>query len=133
MTQAIASYGRFNGRTGEATALAVGNVDGCDYCRAAHTLSAIRAGFEQNQTIGNTAGGIDFDDTLAALLAMAREVAGEVGDVSDANRKCALAAGWSEHELVEAFGHLDANLFTDDFNHYARPELDVPAASAASR
>lgn len=133
MSQAIATHASFDARTREAIALAVGNVDGCDYCQAAHTLSAIKAGFEQDQTIAIRAGEIDFDDKLAALLAVVREAACEVGDVSDATWKNALEAGWTEHELGEAFAHLAANLFTNYFNHYARTELDVPAAPPLTR
>ncbi len=75
MSQAIATHASFDACTREAIALAVGNVDGCDYCQATHTLSAITAGFEQDQTIAIRAGEVDFDDKLAALLAVVREAA----------------------------------------------------------
>lgn len=126
--EAIAAHGSFDARTREAIALAVGNVDGCDYCQAAHTLSARKAGFDQAQTLAIRAGAVDFDDKLAALLAVVREAAAEVGDVSDGTWKAALNAGWSDTDLAEAFAHLAANLFTNYFNHYARTELDVPPA-----
>jgi len=103
-------------------------VDGCDYCQAAHTLSAKKAGFSEEQTIAFRRGKVDFDDKLATLVAVVREAAGEVGDVSDVTWKAALEAGWSERELTEAFAHLAANLFTNYFNHYARTDLDVPVA-----
>jgi hypothetical protein len=65
---------------------------------------------------------------LAALLAVVREAAGNVGDVSDVTWKTALEAGWSDRQLTEAFAYLAVNLFTNYFNHYARTDLDVPSA-----
>ncbi len=73
-------------------------------------------------------GEVSFDDRLAALLAVLREAAGNVGHVSDQTWNTARAAGWSEQELGEAFAHLAGNLFTNFFNHYARTDLDVPPA-----
>jgi AhpD family alkylhydroperoxidase len=130
ISEAIAKHGSFDPRTREAIALAVGNVDGCDYCQAAHTRSAIAAGFDQAQTVAVRAATIDFDDKLAALLDVVREIAGSVGDVADSTWAAALAAGWSEQELGETFAHVALNLFTNYFNHYARTELDMPAAPA---
>jgi AhpD family alkylhydroperoxidase len=128
MAQAISEHGTFDARTREALALAVGNTDGCDYCQAAHTVSATRAGFDTAQTVAIRAGRVDFDDKLAALLAVVREAAGEVGDVSDATWNAALDAGWTAEQLSETFAHLAVNLFTNYFNHYARTDLDVPPA-----
>jgi AhpD family alkylhydroperoxidase len=125
---AIAAHGTFDARTSEAIALAVGNVDGCDYCQAAHTPSARKAGFDLEQTLAIRAGAVDFDDRLASLLAVVREAAGQVGDVSDRTWKAALEAGWTDTDLAEAFAHLAANLFANYFNHYARTDMDVPPA-----
>ena len=53
---AIAAHGTFDARTREAIALAVGNQNGCDYCQAAHTLSARRAGLDDGQILQIRAG-----------------------------------------------------------------------------
>jgi len=70
------------------------------------------------------------ESKLAALLLVARETAGEVGEVSDAAWDKALAAGWTDTELTEVFAHVAANLYTNYFNHLARTDLDLPAAPA---
>jgi AhpD family alkylhydroperoxidase len=128
LSDAIGKQGSFDPRTREAIALAVSAVDGCGYCQAAHTLSAAQAGLTEQETIAIRRGEVDFDDKLAALLAVVREAAGNVGEVSDVTWKTALEAGWGEQQLTEAFAHLAVNLFTNYFNHYARTDLDVPAA-----
>lgn len=128
IVQAIRSHGTFDGRTREAIALAAGAVNSCDYCQAAHTISAKIAGLTEEQTIAIRSGDEHFDARLAPLLAVVRQAASEVGEVDDATWQSALDAGWSEGELTEAFAHIMANQFTNYFNHYARTELDVPAA-----
>lgn len=128
ISDAIAAHGTFDARTREAIALAVGNEDGCDYCQSAHTPSARKAGLSLEQTVAIREGNIDFDDKLAAIAALVRGAASNIGTVSDVAWKQALEAGWTEQELAEAFAHLAANLFTNYFNHYAETELDVQAA-----
>ncbi|GAC1602153.1 MAG: carboxymuconolactone decarboxylase family protein [Pseudarthrobacter sp.] len=128
ISQAIAAHGTFDARTKEAIALAVGNQNGCDYCQAAHTLSARRAGLDDEQILAIRAGEVDFDDQLATITGVAREAAARTGNVSDATWHAALDAGWGAEELSEAFAHIAANLFTNYFNHYARTDLDLPSA-----
>jgi len=129
LNEAIAAQGTFTPAVKEAIALAVGQVNGCQYCQAAHTQGALKVGFTQEQTLQIRSGNITFDDHLAVLIAVAREAAGQVGNVSDQTWNAALQAGWSELELAELFAHLSVNLFTNFFNHYARTDLDVPAAA----
>lgn len=129
--EALAKQSSFDARTREAIALAVGAQDGCDYCQAAHTPSAIKSGLSEAETIAIRPGAVEFDPKLAALLAVVREAAANVGEVSDATWSPAVQGGWSEVELSEAFAHLAVNLFTDNFfNHHARTDLDLPAAPA---
>ena len=128
MQAALAEYGSFDARTREAIALAVGAVDDCGYCQSAHTVSARRAGFDLDQTVAIRQDRVEFDPKLAALLAVARQIAGNLGEVEDVAWKRTLDAGWSDTELAELFAHVAVNLYTNYFNHYAGTELDVPAA-----
>ncbi|MDQ0278831.1 AhpD family alkylhydroperoxidase [Arthrobacter silviterrae] len=125
---AIAAHGTFDARIREAIALAVGNQNGCDYCQAAHTLSARRAGLDDGQILQIRAGEVDFDEKIETITAVAREAAANTGNVSAATWEAALSAGWSADDLAEAFAHIAANLFTNYFNHYAGTELDLPPA-----
>ncbi|MDP9392949.1 MAG: carboxymuconolactone decarboxylase family protein [Actinomycetota bacterium] len=128
MQQAIAEHGSFDARTREAIALTVGAVNSCTYCQSAHTAAAKAAGLSVEDTLAIRAGSVDFDPRLSALLAVAREIAGERGEVHDRTWDTALDAGWSDEQLAEAFAHVAVNLFTNYFNHYAGTDLDVPAA-----
>jgi AhpD family alkylhydroperoxidase len=124
----IADYGTFDGRTREAIALAVGNVDQCAYCQSAHTMGGKAAGLTEEQTVAIRENRVDFDPKLAALLAVAREAAGNVGNVEDQTWQTALDAGWSDVELTELSVHVTLNLFTNYFNHLVKTDLDLAAA-----
>lgn len=128
MTDAVARHDTFDAATREAIALAVGNQDGCGYCQSAHTVSAVQAGFSQQQTVNIRETRVDFDSGLGALLSVAREIATNLGEVSDATVERARQAGWSEQQLAELFAHVAVNMSTNYFNHYAGTELDVLAA-----
>lgn len=132
MRQGLAEHGTFDARTKEAIALAVGAVNDCGYCQAAHTAAGLRAGLSEDQTLAIRSGG-PVSTELDALLAVAREVAGNVGEVGDDTWQRARDAGWTDEQLAELFAHVVANLFTNYFNHYARTDLDLPAAPALSQ
>lgn len=128
LQQVIGDYGTFDTRTREAIALVVGNVDGCEYCQSAHTLSAKAAGLSEEQTVAVREDRVDFDPRLAALLTLVREAAAGTGHVSEVTWQSALDAGWTDTELTEASAHLAVNLFTNYFNHLVQTDLDVPPA-----
>ncbi|MEU5716208.1 carboxymuconolactone decarboxylase family protein [Streptomyces sp. NPDC020403] len=128
ISTAITEHGTFDARTREAIALAVGAVDACAYCQSAHTLSAKAAGLTEAQTVTIRRGETIEDAKLTALLQVARQIAGETGEASDTAWDTALAQGWTDTQLTELFVHVAVNLYTNYFNHYARTQLDVPAA-----
>jgi len=128
LQQVIGDYGTFDARTRETIALVVGNVDHCGYCQSAHTMGAKAAGLTEQQTVAVRENRVDFDPKLAALLALAREVAGNVGHVQDGTWQAALDAGWTDAQLTEVAVHVSLNLFTNYFNHLVQTELDLPAA-----
>ncbi|MBC3763581.1 carboxymuconolactone decarboxylase family protein [Quadrisphaera oryzae] len=128
LQRVITDLGTFDAATREAIALVVGNVDDCTYCQSAHTVSAVRAGFTQEQTVAIRTGAVDFDPKLEALLALVRESAGAKGNVDDRTWQAALEAGWSDVELTEVSVHIALNLFTNHFNHLVQTDLDMPLA-----
>lgn len=130
LQESIAGYGTFDGATREAIALAVGTVDDCGYCQAAHTAGGKIAGLTSDQMVAIRGDRVDFDPKLDALLQVAREAAGNLGNVGDATWQSALDAGWSDTELTELSVHVTLHLFTNYFNHLVQTELDLPAAPA---
>jgi len=125
--QVMRDTGTFDGRTREAIALAVANVDECSYCQAAHTAGGKAAGLSEQDTIDIRRGQAG-DSKLAALLALVREQTGNVGTVQDSTWQAALDAGWTDAELTETSAHVALNLFTNYFNHLVQTDLDLPPA-----
>jgi AhpD family alkylhydroperoxidase len=124
----IADYGTCDGHTREGIALAVGNVDQRPYCQSAHTVGGKAAGLTEEQTVAIRENRLDFDPKLAALLVVAREAAGNVGNVEDETWQAALDTGWSNVELTELSVHVTLNLFTNYFNQLVKIDLDLAAA-----
>ncbi len=121
--------GTFDARTREVIALAVGNVDQCSYCQAAHTAGGKAAGLSEQETIDIRRGKVE-DPKLDALVALVREQAARVGHVEDSTWQAATDAGWSDEELTETSAVVALNLFTNYFNHLVGTELDLPPAPA---
>ncbi|PRW62280.1 carboxymuconolactone decarboxylase family protein [Actinopolyspora mortivallis] len=71
-----------------------------------------------------------FDAPTREAIALAVGNTNDRGYCQSAHTQGAKAAGWSETELTELFAPVLVNIFTNYFNHYARTELDIPAAPA---
>ncbi len=128
--EALLDTGTFDGETREAIALAVGNVDDCSYCQAAHTAGGRAAGLIEQETVDIRRGSVT-DPKLGSLLALVREQAAHVGNVQDSTWQAALDAGWTDAELTETSAVVALNLFTNYFQP-PRPDRARPAASASS-
>ncbi|CAM4090491.1 carboxymuconolactone decarboxylase family protein [Nocardiopsis rhodophaea] len=128
ISQAIADHGTFDARTREAIALTVGATNDCGYCQSAHTAAGRAAGWSLDETVDIRSGTFTADPRLAALLAVAREIAADRGEVAEETWVAARRAGWSDVELAELYTHVIVNVFTNYFNHYAQTGLDLPKA-----
>ena len=126
--QAITDHGSFDARTREAIALVV--ADNCADCQFPHTVGCHATGWTLEQISALHAGAqIVLEEKITALLAVARQVAGNAGDVDEDTWRHALQTGWTIDELAELLTHVFANIFTNYLDHYARAEQ--PAAGAA--
>jgi alkylhydroperoxidase family enzyme len=115
----------------EAIALAVGEADNCSDCQFTNTIACQAAGWTPDQIVALRAGAqIAGEEKITALLAVARQAAGNAGDVDKDTWYHALQSGWTTEELAELFTHVIANIFTSYFNHYACPEPDTAVAPA---
>ncbi len=123
---AVAEHTSLDQRTREAIHLTVANVNACSYCQGAYTMAAKAAGFDDEQAMQIRRARLQDDETLSALLAVAREVAGNTGHVEDTTWKTALETGWSEVQLLEAFADTVRTIFTNYCNHLVHTESDVP-------
>lgn len=114
----------------EQIALAVAGANECDYCASAHTLMGKGSGLAPAEMSNNLRGRASDSKTQAALD-FAVAVVTERGRISDAQLQAVRAAGYSDPEVIEIFGHVVANIFTNYFNHIAGTVVDFPMVRAA--
>jgi uncharacterized peroxidase-related enzyme len=114
--------GALPARTREAIALAVAQVDGCDYCLSAHTLLGKRAGLSEHDIAAARAGTGGGD----AAVALAHALVEQRGHVTDAQVADARAAGLGDRELLEVVANVALNVLTNFINTLAQTPIDFP-------
>lgn len=121
------SKGNLSAKQREQIALAVGEVNGCDYCLAAHSTIGKMVGLTAEQ-IMDSRRGTAIDPKAEALVKFARRVVDERGRVSDLDLADAREAGLDDAALAEVVANVALNLFTNYFNHFAETDIDFPRA-----
>ena len=119
--------GVLSAKVREQLALAVSEVNGCDYCLAAHSAVGKAVGLTADQVRDARLGGA-VDTRTDALLRFARKVVESRGKVSDADLAAVRGAGWDDGALAEVVAHVALNVFTNYFNTVAGTDLDFPPA-----
>ncbi|MGL5824120.1 MAG: carboxymuconolactone decarboxylase family protein [Nocardioides sp.] len=121
--------GTLSARLREQLALLVAHDNACTYCVSAHTFRGKKMGLSDD-VLHETRTASDTDPHATAVLRLAREILANKGDVDDESLRRARAAGVTDAELAEVVAHVALNVFSNFFNHLARPELDFPEVSA---
>ncbi len=124
--------GALDDETRESVALALAEVNDCEYCRAAHTAKGRRMGLSRDETLEARQGRSDDARTQAAIT-FALRLNENRGHVSDEELETLRAAGFGNEETVEIVANVALNLFTNIFNHVAQPPVDFPAAPPLPR
>jgi Carboxymuconolactone decarboxylase family len=130
--RATARHGTLDQRLRTGLMLATAAAEGNEYALVIITLLAQRSGWEPGQIAALRAGAGVGEPRADALIAVAREAAADSGRVSDATWDRAVAAGWTDGDLAEAFAYLGLTVFTAYFLNYAGTELDVPTGPDVS-
>ncbi|WP_457354897.1 carboxymuconolactone decarboxylase family protein [Sphingomonas sp. UYP23] len=116
--------------TGERIALAVAEVNGCDYCLSAHSYVAKNlAKLDDSEIAANRAGGSN-DPKADSAVRFAVKVARERGHVGDADVSALKLAGYNDAQVVEIVLHVALNSFTNYLNEVAKTDIDFPAIPA---
>lgn len=137
---ALTAFSGFNGalsktldvKTRERIALAVAQVDGCDYCLSAHSYLGLNLAKIGPEEIALNRKGASGDPKANAAVGFAAKVAGERGHVTDADIATVRAAGFSDAQIVEIVGLVAENVFTNFLNEVAKTDIDFPVVRAAA-
>ena len=125
--EATLNRGVFNGKEREAIALVVSQINGCDYCLAAHTLAAIKYGFSKDDTLAIRRAKVS-DPKLQAIVQLAQSIAVNKGHADQAALENFFAAGYDEAALMELTGLVTVRIFTNYVFALTAIPVDFPAA-----
>jgi uncharacterized peroxidase-related enzyme len=137
---ALNAYMSFNAALGEAKlpatlreqiAIAVANINSCDYCLSAHNALGTLAGLAANDlALARTAEARD--TKVAVALRFATNIVQKRGLVPVSELEGLRSAGYSDGEITEIVAVVAINIFTNYFNHIAGTEIDFPVVKATS-
>ncbi|WP_421918480.1 carboxymuconolactone decarboxylase family protein [Marinifilum sp.] len=127
-----AGKGSFSTKELEAIKLAVSEVNGCEYCLAAHTAISKMNGFSEEETIelreGNSA-----DPKLRALSRLAADIATNRGRASDSSLEDFYAIGFDEKALIDLLAVVVEISFTNYTHNLTKVPVDFPKAKELSK
>ena len=116
--------------TRERIALAVAEINACNYCLSAHTyLGKNLAGLDDAEMTANRNGGSN-DPKADAAVRFAAKVARERGHVSEQDFRSVKAAGYDDAQIIEIVQHVALNTWTNYLNLVADTEIDFPVVTA---
>lgn len=119
-------------KTREAIALAVSEVNGCDYCVSAHQFLLAKGGaVDPAEALMNRQGCSD-DPKRSAAITFALKVVMTSGNVEDEVLAAVRQAGFTDSEILEIAALAIHYQLTNVINNIARTPNDFPVAVALS-
>lgn len=121
--------GKLPAKVREQLALAVAEVNHCDYCLAAHSAIGKMVGLTGDQ-IRDSRLGTAVDAKTELLLRLARKLVENRGRVSNIDLEEVREAGFDDGAIAEVVAHVALSIFTNYFNIAADTDIDFPKAAA---
>lgn len=118
------------GKAREVVNLVVSQVNGCEYCLAAHTALGGMVGFSPEQILEIRRGGAAFNPKLDALARLVKQVAVERGHADPALVEAFFAAGWTPENLVDTLVVIGDKVVSNYLHSTTKIPVDFPAAPA---
>jgi uncharacterized peroxidase-related enzyme len=112
--------------TRERIALAVAEVNACDYCLSAHTYLGRNLAKLDDAEITANRNGASNDAKADAAVRFAVKVTRARGHVAEADLSAVRAAGYSDAQLIEIVQHVALNIWTNYFNEVFKTDIDFP-------
>ena len=137
-SDALENFLNFSGKAGstsftkkekEAIDLAVSQVNGCEYCLAAHTTLGKMAGFTEEETLALRAADIA-DPKLNAITQLAASISTNRGKAPAALIEAFFAQGFDQKALIDLISAVTAITFTNYVHGATQVAVDFPRAKA---
>ena len=115
--------------TQERIALAVAEINGCDYCLAAHTYLARNLAKLDEAEIAANRSGASTDARADAAVRFAAKVTRDRGHVGAEDIQALKSAGYDDAQVIEIVLVIALNTWTNLINNVAETDVDFPAVS----
>jgi uncharacterized peroxidase-related enzyme len=122
----------FDVATRERIALAVAQLNACDYCLSAHTYLGLNVAKLDEQELARNRAMRSSDPKVQAALRFIEKVVLLRGAVTVSDIRDIRQAGYSEAQVIELVGLVALNTFMNYVNNVARTDIDFPAVQAAA-
>ena len=119
--------------TRERIALAIAEINGCDYCLSAHTYLAKNLAKLDDVEITANRRGASTDPIADAAVRFAAAVALKRGQIDAEQLEEVRRAGYTDEQVIEIVQHVALNTWTNYINEVAKTDIDFPAVTAASK
>ena len=124
--------GGLDARTRERIALAIAEVDGCDYCLSAHTYLGKNLAKLDDAEITANRNGASNDPKADAAVRFAAKVARQRGHIGEEDFRAVKLAGYDDAQVIEMVMHVALNSWTNYINEVVQTEIDFPVVTARS-
>ena len=115
--------------TRERIALAVAEINGCNYCLSAHAYLAKNLAKLDDAEIAANRSGASNDPKADAAVRFAAKVTELRGHVSNEDVLAVKNAGYTDAQIVEIVQHVALNTWTNYINEVAKTEIDFPVVN----
>lgn len=116
--------------THERIALAVAEINGCDYCLSAHTYMGRNLAKLDDAEMSLNRNGSSNDPKANAAVSFAAKVARERGHVRAEDLEAVRSAGYDDAQIIEIVLHVALNTWTNYINEVAKTDIDFPVVTA---
>jgi|Deesub1362A_J573_1020465.scaffolds.fasta_scaffold00596_11 uncharacterized peroxidase-related enzyme len=111
-------------KTREMVYLLTSQINGCDYCLASHTSTAVEHGVMTKEETLDARRGRSEDPRIDAMLKFAREVVERRGHVSDETFQAVKDQGYTDEEIIDAIGTIALATLSNYIAIVGQTELD---------
>src|SRR5262245_6438921 len=119
-------------KTRERIALAVAQLNGCDYCLSAHSYLGLNLAKISPEEVTLNRKGASGDARANAAVGFVVKVVRERGHITDADINAVRDAGFSDGQIVEILAVTAENVFTNLLNVVAETDIDFPVVRASN-
>lgn len=127
---AALNKGKLPAQTRERIALAVAEINGCNYCLSAHTYIGKNMAKLDDAEITANRSGASNDPKADAAVRFAANVVRERGHVGDEDVRAVKLAGYDDAQIIEIVLHVALNTWTNYVNEVAQTVIDFPVVAA---